>query len=398
MNEAATAGSPDATRPGAAPNGMLGFATSEDAPSVTALDLGARQAVASFPAAPAAHAMALTPDGARLYVVNRRGRSLLVLDARRPAVITTIPLDSDPMAAAVSPDGRWLAVLARTQLRAWLFDAASGALIHDIDLAAATADILPAASESSGGGPRSTHPIWAPDGQSFYAEDNLHVALLRVDAARGQLRASVPLSSIAHTVYFAAGGARAYALCTGAAERGVPPSVVTIDTTTERVVGDVPIPLARDESGELHHGTFDASGRRLFVANLGQGRPRGGRSVHILDTDSLQLLGRLEAQAGAGHPLLSPDGARLFVVNHSSPLVSVFDAERPRLIAEVALPGARGMGHGAFFTADGSAFWAVSSSAGAAYAIDTQTLAVVAQIPTGPNSQDLIHSWRDAYA
>ena len=66
------------------------FATSEDAATVTAIDLVTRQSAATLPAGPAAHAMALTPDGARLYVVNRRGRSLTVVDARTPAVLDTI--------------------------------------------------------------------------------------------------------------------------------------------------------------------------------------------------------------------------------------------------------------------------------------------------------------------
>jgi hypothetical protein len=118
----------------------------------------------------------------------------------------------------------------------------------------------------------------------------------------------------------------------------------------------------------------------------------------VLDTADLRLIARLEARAGAGHPLLSPDGAQLWVVNHSAPLLSVFDAERLDLVAEVPLPGARGMGHGCFFTTDGATFWAVSNSAGSAYAVARGAFAVVAQIPVGPNSQDIAHDWRDAYA
>jgi hypothetical protein len=56
------------------------------------------------------------------------------------------------------------------------------------------------------------------------------------------------------------------------------------------------------------------------------------------------------------------------------------------------------MGHGCFFTPDGTTFWAVSNTAGAAYAVDAARLTVVAQVPTGPNCQDIAHDWRDAYA
>ena len=91
------------------------FATSEDAATVTAIDLATRQAVATLPAGPVAHALTLTLDGGRLYVVNRRGGSLTVVDARALAVLDTIALPTDPMAAAISPDGRWLAVLGRGQ-------------------------------------------------------------------------------------------------------------------------------------------------------------------------------------------------------------------------------------------------------------------------------------------
>jgi YVTN family beta-propeller protein len=373
------------------------FATSEDAGTVTAIDLATRAAVATLPTGAVAHALTLTRDGTRLYVVNRRGGSLTVIDPSALAVLDTITLPTDPMAAAISPDGRWLAVLGRARLVAWIFDAAAGTLRHEVALNEAPLPNDPPP------GPRSTHPVWAPDSASFYAEDNPHAALVRVDALRGTVAARIPLPSLAHMAYLDASGSRVYALCVGSvaeAEATVvtPPSVAVIDAASDRVLADVPIPLAADESGELHHAAFDASGRHLFVANLGQGRPRGGRSVHVLDTTTLRLVARLEAGAGAGHPVLSPDGRRLFVVNHSAPRLSVFDAERLEPVGTVDLPGARGMGHGCFFTADGATFWAVSNTAGAAYAVDTARLAVVAQVPTGPNCQDIAHDWRDAYA
>ena len=174
--------------------------------------------------------------------------------------------------------------------------------------------------------------------------------------------------------------------------------MAAFDATSGQLQADVPIPLADGETGELHHGALDVPRGRFFVANMGQGRPRGGHSVHVLDTASWRLVGRLEAGAGAGHPLLSPDGARLFVVNHSAPRLHVYDADALPLVGEVPLPGAKGMGHGCFFTDDGRDFWAVSSGAGMAYAVDTATLQVVAQVETGPNCQDIAHHWHDAYA
>lgn len=376
----------------AAPNGLeprYAFATSEDAATVTAIDLATYQAVATLPAGRVAHAMAVTHDAARLYVVNRRGGSLTVVDTLALAVVDTIVLPADPMGAAVSPDGRALAVLARAAPTAWLLDAATGAVRHTIPLA-------------EGGealdGPRATHPVWAPDGASFYAQDNARAALVRVDVARAAVAATIELPSPAHMAYVDPTGARVYALCVGAPDWEVPPSVAVIDAATDRLLAHVPIPLADGETGELHHAALDAPRERLYVANMGAGRPRGGRSVHVLDTSSLQLVARLEAGAGAGHPALSPDGQRLFVVNHSAPIVHVFDVERLARVAEVALPEARGMGHGCFFAQTGRTFWAVSNTAGAAYVVDTASLTVVARVPTGPNCQDIVHHWRDVYA
>jgi DNA-binding beta-propeller fold protein YncE len=309
-----------------------------------------------------------------------------------------------------------------------VLDATTGALQHEIPLA----DAAPGAGPP---GPRSTHPVWAPDSASFYAQDNVHAALVRVDPRGGAVATSLALPSPAHMAYVAPDGTRIYALCVGRADDGSaspsggradagavplaeagpdagarrpseaglgpgagPPSVAVLDAASGRLLANVPIPLAEGESGELHHGALDAARRRFFVANLGQGRPRGGHSVHVLDTDSLELVARLETGAGAGHPLLSPDGAQLFVVNHSAPRLHVFDADTLALVGEVALPGAKGMGHGCFFANDGRDFWAVSSGTGAAYAVDTRTLQVVAQVETGPNCQDIVHHWRDAYA
>ena len=292
------------------------------------------------------------------------------------------------------PDGGWLAVLWRARLVAWVFEAATGGLVHEVPLAEAPGETDAAAAP----GLSSTHPVWAPDSASFYAEDNPHASLVRVDAVRGAVAATIALPTLAHMAYVDASSGRVYALCVGDAARRLPPSVAVLDPDRDRLLADVPIPLAPGESGELHHAALDAARGRLFVANLGEGRPRGGRSVHVFDTGTLQLVGRLEADAGAGHPLLSPDGARLFVVNHSAPVVSVFDAERLTPVTSAPLPGARGMGHGCFFTPDGRDFWAVSNTAGAAYAVDTATLQVVAQLPVGLNAQDIAHDWADAYA
>ena len=65
--------------------------------------------------------------------------------------------------------------------------------------------------------------------------------------------------------------------------------------------------------------------RRQHATNPIRERPAG-----VINRQSfaatLRLVARLEAAAGAGHPVLSPDGARLFVVNHSAPRLHVFDA------------------------------------------------------------------------
>jgi len=368
------------------------IATSEDEAQVIAIDLETHAVAARLPAGPTAHALAVTRDGSRVYVVNRRGASLTVVDARSLTVVATIALAADPMGAAVSPDGRWLAVLARAELRAWVFDAATGALRHEVPLGEALA------RGGSAAGPCSTHPVWAPDGRHFYAQDNPHAALVQVDAERGAVAATTSLPSPAHMMYVDAARARVYALCVGDAERGAPPAVAVVDPAGSQVLATLPIPLAEGESGELHHATFDAEGKRLFVANMGEGRPRGGRSVHVLDLDALALVARLEAGPGAGHPVLSPDGAQLWVVNHSSPVLSVFEVETLRGVGEVRLPDARGMGHGCFFSGGGRHFWAVSNTAGAAYVVDARSLAVVAHVPTGANCQDIAHHWHDAYA
>jgi YVTN family beta-propeller protein len=250
------------------------FATSEDAATVTAIDLATRQAVATLPAGPVAHAMALTRDGTRLYVVNRRGGSLTVVDARAPAVVDTLALSADPMGAAVSPDGRWLAVLGRARLVAWVLDAATGALQQEVSLDD------PALGGEPPPGPRSTHPVWAPDSSGFYAQDNVHRRLVQVDAGAGVVAASLALPSPAHMAYVAPDGGRVYALCVGSEDGEVPPSVAVLDAASGRPIADVAIPLTEGETGELHHGVLDGARRRFYVANMGQGRPRGGHSIH----------------------------------------------------------------------------------------------------------------------
>jgi hypothetical protein len=184
----------------------------------------------------------------------------------------------------------------------------------------------------------------------------------------------------------------------GIPDQNVPPSVAVFTPDLDRILADLPAPLADGETGELHHACFASDGGRLFVANMGAGRPRTGRGVFVLDTDALEFIARLEAQPGAGHPRITPDGSRLFVVNHGSPIVSVFDPHRLVPLGEVTLPGVRRMGHGCSLTDDGAYLWTVSSSAGLAFAIDTDRLTVAAAVEVGPNCQDIALAWRDASA
>ncbi len=369
------------------------YATSEDAASVTVIDLDSRRAVAMLPAGAGAPSLSITPDGRRIFIANRRYRTVSVLDTAEVRVVRTIELPTPPSGIAVSPDGGRVAVLGRTDLVAWLIDAASGATMCQIGLGE-----LPEGHAGGDEAPFGTHPVWAPDGRSFYTEDTVNARLLRVDAERGTLLLTAPLPSPAHMLYLDPARPRLYALCTGDAQRGTPASVCVLDTSAGRLLADLPAPLADGETGELHHGCFDATCRRFFVANMGTGRPRGGHSVHVLDTETLTFCARLEARAGAGHPLLSPDGRRLFVVNHAAPLVSVFDAETLEPVGEAELTGVRSMGHGCLFTEDGRDFWAVSNSGGAAYAIDTQTYKVVGRVPTGAGTQEIARTWADAFS
>ncbi len=367
-----------------------GYVTSETDAAVSILDLDTPQVIARLPAGPVAHAMALTPDGRRLYTVNRGGASLTVVDTEAGRVIGTVPLSSDPMAAAVSPNGRWLAVLGRRKLVAWIIDAITGDILYETQFPPAE----PGPPAPAGDGPACTHPVWAADGASFYAEDGYHARLLRIDATDGAVTGVLTLPAAAHMVYPDRQGGRVFALCSGNGAAMV--AVVGAALRQPPVV--LPVPLAPTETAELHHATFDHTGNRLFIANTGTGRPRGGHSVHVLDTSRLTWVHRLEARAGAGHPRISPDGGRLWVVNHSDPRISVFDIQRLEPAGEIILPGVRSMGHGCFFSADGSRFWAVSNSAGMVFGIDTRRLTVVAQLPAGAQSQDLAREWPDAMA
>lgn len=370
------------------------YATSEDAASVTVIDLDSRRAVAMLPAGAGAHSLSLTPDGRRAFIANRRYRTITVLDTVEVRAVRTIELPTPPSGIAVSPDGRRVAVLGRADLVAWLIDAADGTVLHQVTLGE-----LPEGRGSGGDeAPFGTHPVWAADGRSFYSEDSVNARIVRVDAEAGAVAAAVALPSPAHMLYPDPARPRLYALCTGDAARGEPAAVCVLDAADSRVIATLPVPLAEGESGELHHGCFDAAGLRFFVANMGTGRPRGGHSVHMLDLDSLSFTGRMEARAGAGHPILSPDGRRLFVVNHAAPLISVFDVETLKPAGEAVLPGVRTMGHGCLFSEDGRDFWAVSNSAGAAYAIDVQTLNVVGRVPTGAGTQEIARTWGDAFS
>ena len=78
---------------------------------------------------------------------------------------------------------------------------------------------------------------------------------------------------------------------------------------------------------------FTTDGRLAFVNNT------RSQDVSVIDVDKMVLVGQFAVETGGSHQGMSfsPDGARLYVVNHGAGSVSVLDAQTPRVLKRIVV-------------------------------------------------------------
>ncbi|MDR3563190.1 MAG: cytochrome D1 domain-containing protein [Negativicutes bacterium] len=343
----------------------IAYVTSEGANTVTIIDLNTEQIVKVLPTGKVPHALAFTADG-KGYVNNRGSEDLTVIDGNRYEVITTIPLPAISNQLALSPDGKILAVTYKNGLKVTLIDTASDEIIKTIQVG----------DEPSGyKGVMMRHPYWTKDGRYVYVSDNVNNNIVKVDASTFDIVTTIAMPGGNHYMHPAPDGRTIYAGGETGKKGGT--SVTLIDTLTDTIVKDIPIPLAEGEPGLGHHGEFTPDGKYFFFGN------EGGRTMAIIDTSSLKVAKVLLVGMGAGHPVMREDGKYFFVVHHKDNMITVVDIAKQEIVKEINVGEGKKQAHSSYFTPDGRFFYMINAEDNMMYKLDAVKMEVISKFPVG---------------
>jgi YVTN family beta-propeller protein len=350
-------------------SGRFAFVTSEGDNNLSVVDLNAEKVVKTLPTGKTPHALTFTAGG-KGYVNNRGSKELTVIDGNRFGVTGTIALPATSFQLSLSPDGRTLAVAYKDALKVSLLNTGTDAIMKTIPIGKEPEGVFK--------GAMMRHSYWSKDGEFVYVSDDVNNNIVKVDANTGAIKATIPLPGPNHYLHPSRDGKLLYAV--NEAEKEGRTSVTVIDSGTDKVVKDIPIPLESGEQGNLHHGEFTTDGKYFFVCN------GGGRTVAIIDTIKLEVIKTIRAGMGAGHPAMTKDGKYIYVIQHKDNTVTVIDTAKQEVVKNITVGTGKKQAHASYFTPDGRFFYMVNAEDNTINKIDTAKMEVVSKIPVGKSS------------
>lgn len=205
----------------------------------------------------------LTPDGKRAYVTNSGDNTVTVIDVAAMKVVATIPVGSYPHGLRPSPEGRWVAVANMKGATISLIDTATNQQVADIPV-----------------GQTPVQVGFDPSGEFLYVSLNAENAVAKVDVAARKLVGKAGVGGGPVQVFVAPDGQTLLVANQGTADQ--PSTTVSVLDTASFTV------LTTVETGQGAHGVvIDPSGTHAYITNL------YGNDVAVLALSTRKVVGRI---------------------------------------------------------------------------------------------------------
>ena len=217
----------------------------------------------------------LSQDGKRLFVSNEDSAQATVLDTGNGSIVASVPLGHEPEGVRVAPNGKWVLVTSETDNALSLVDAQTLKVLKTIKVGVRPRDLA-----------------FTADSSVAYVSGEGDASLTRVPIPAGAPVTQVlqlPKTARPMGVVFDAVRKRVY-MTTG---RGGTVAVVALEGGVEKLVTEVPV-------GARPWGiALSPDGERLYTAN------GSSNDVTVVDTSSLRVVKKIPVGQGPWGVVLS---------------------------------------------------------------------------------------------
>jgi YVTN family beta-propeller protein len=272
------------------------FITNTKADSVSIIDTDTFEVVGTIPLGQGKpNRIAFHPDGRTAWVIYDKSHDLGVIDAESRKLIKRVRIGGNPYNLAFTPDGRHLLVLD------WASDKSTDEVIF-YDLKAEKIDGRVEVSTWP------AHAIFSRDAKLLYVSGETAGDLTVIDVAQRTVVARIVHGGgDAMGLALAADGKMLYAAA------GENKSVLKIDTATNKVAGEIPLP------GIVHEATLTLDGKYLYTTL------RKLNKVVVIRTSDDKIVATIPQKGYPDLVTMDPMGRWALVTNRWADLVSVID-------------------------------------------------------------------------
>ena len=269
----------------------------------------------------------------------------------------------------ISPDKKILAVGYKDALMVSFIDTKTDKIIASVPIGKE-----PAGTKNK----RSKHPYWSKDGKFLYVGDNVNNTVVKVYAKTFKVAATIPVVGTIHHLTLDSDAKKLFV--THEKNKASGTSVSVIDVATDKVIKNIPIPLAKGEIAKGHHIAFDNSGRYFLHCN------EGSKTVTIVDADKMEVVKTLQAGMGAGHAYFSINGQFAYIIPHKDNVVTVIDLTSQKVIKNVVVGKGKKLGHSAYVSPDGNYLYVINSPDSIVAKIGLKKQQIISTMPIGKKS------------
>ncbi len=275
------------------------YVTNTKSESISVIDTATLEVQSTISLGPGKpNRIAFHPDGRQAWVVYDKARELGVVDADADRLLRRVKIGGNPYNLTFSPDGRYLYVLdwssERSQDEVIAYDLQAEKVAWRVEVSTWPA-----------------HAIVSRDGGLLYVSGETAGDLTVIDTATGTIAArlvhgggdamGLALSLDGRLLYAAAGENRA---------------ILKIDTTTHRVIGEIPLP------GVVHEAALTRDGKFLYTTL------RKANRIVVVRTADDAIVATIPQRAYPDLIAMEPSGRYALVTNRYADLVSVIDVAR----------------------------------------------------------------------